>query len=310
MSMNMENIKNKDAPLTVFTPAFNRAYCLDKCYESLKRQTCHDFIWLIVDDGSSDNTRELVEEWIKEDLVSIKYVYQMNQGMHGAHNTAYENCHTELNVCIDSDDYMTDDAVEKILAFWKKHGHEKYSGIIALDITTEGKIIGKELPSDKKSTTLAEYYSKGGKGDKKLIYRTDVMKKYPPYPVFEGEKYVGLSYKYILADQDYSLLIMNEPVCVVEYMEDGSSMNIINQYRKNPRGFAEFRKLAMRYAPSYRDKFRECTHYVASSLILRNTKFLKESPCKVTTFLAVPVGAILYLFIINTGKSTVFKGNR
>ena len=89
------------------------------CYESLKRQTCKDFIWLIIDDGSTDDTKELVDSWILENKVEIRYYYQENQGMHGAHNTAYEKIDTELNVCIDSDDYMPDDAVEKIVSFWK-----------------------------------------------------------------------------------------------------------------------------------------------------------------------------------------------
>lgn len=92
--------------ITVFTPTYNRAYTLSKCYKSLKQQTCKDFVWLIIDDGSTDNTQELVEEWITENEIEIQYHYQKNQGMHGAHNTAYELIETELNVCIDSDDYM------------------------------------------------------------------------------------------------------------------------------------------------------------------------------------------------------------
>ena len=105
--------------LTIFTPTFNRAYTLHKCYESLKRQTSKDFVWLIIDDGSSDNTKELVDKWINENEVEIRYYYQKNQGMHGAHNTAYKLIETEINTCIDSDDYITDDAVEKIVNFWK-----------------------------------------------------------------------------------------------------------------------------------------------------------------------------------------------
>lgn len=101
--------------LTIFTPAYNRAHTIGRTYESLCRQTCKDFEWLIVDDGSSDNTRALVEGWIKENRIPIRYIYQQNQGMHGAHNTAYRNIETELNTCIDSDDYMPDDAVEKII---------------------------------------------------------------------------------------------------------------------------------------------------------------------------------------------------
>ena len=76
--------------LTVFTPAYNRAHTIGRTYESLCRQTSKDFEWLVVDDGSKDNTRELVENWIKEGKIDIRYVYQENQGMHGAHNTAYD----------------------------------------------------------------------------------------------------------------------------------------------------------------------------------------------------------------------------
>jgi len=103
--------------LTVFTPTYNRAYCLGQLYDSLVRQTNKDFVWLIVDDGSSDTTKEVVASWQKEDKIEIQYVYQENQGMHGAHNTAYKTIVTELNVCIDSDDYMPDDAIAKLLNF-------------------------------------------------------------------------------------------------------------------------------------------------------------------------------------------------
>ena len=108
--------------LTIFTPAYNRAHTIGRTYESLCRQTSKDFCWLVVDDGSVDNTKELVINWIKENKIPIRYIYQQNQGMHGAHNTAYRNIDTELNTCIDSDDYMPDDAVEKIIAFWNRYG--------------------------------------------------------------------------------------------------------------------------------------------------------------------------------------------
>lgn len=294
--------------LTVFTPTYNRAYTLHLCYESLLRQTSKDFVWLVVDDGSSDGTEAMVKRWQAEADFPIRYIYQQNQGMHGAHNTAYELIETELNVCIDSDDYMADDAVEKILSFWRKHGGSEYAGIVALDASTDGAVIGTRLPQGLTSATLSDLYAKHGiKGDKKLVYRTELTRACPPYPLFEGEKYCPLSYKYILIDQRCPLLIMNEVVCYVEYRTDGSSLNMVKQYIRNPRGFAFFRKTAMRHAPTYKDRFREAVHYVSSSLMLRNGRFLAESPNKLTTLLAIPFGLTLYVYISRTKRSTVVK---
>lgn len=296
--------------LTVFTPTYNRAHTLHLCYESLKRQTCNDFVWLIIDDGSSDRTGELVKGWMKESEFQIRYHFQENQGMHGAHNTAYELIDTELNVCIDSDDYMSDDAVSKIVHFWNEHGSDNYAGIIGLDATPLGEVIGSKLPENIKAEKLSYLHGKHKvKGDKKLVYRTELTRSTPAYPIFHGEKYCPLSYKYILIDQIQPLLIMNEVLCHVEYLADGSSMNIIKQYKRNPRGFSFFRKVAMKYAPTVKEKLRECTHYVSSNLMVKNYKFLLESPCKFFTFIAVPFGVVLYLYIQNTARSTVLKTN-
>lgn len=296
--------------LTVFTPTYNRAYTLHLCYESLKRQTSKDFLWLIIDDGSMDNTKELIQNWIAEGLVRIRYHFQENQGMHGAHNTAYSLIDTELNVCIDSDDYMSDDGVEKIVGFWKENGSDKYAGMVGLDATPIGNIIGTRLPDHISASRLSDLYAKHKvKGDKKLVYRTELTRKCPPYPIFPGEKYCPLSYKYLLIDQQCPLLILNEVLCYVEYLADGSSMNIIKQYIKNPRGFLFFRKVAMRLAPTYKDKLREAIHYVSTNLMINNFKFIVESPCKWTTLIATPFGVLLYFYIRNTSRATVMKSN-
>lgn len=293
--------------LTIFTPAFNRAYTLHLCYDSLLAQSNKDFVWLIVDDGSSDNTRELVNEWKKCDNgFEIKYVYKENGGMHTAHNTAYEHIDTELNTCIDSDDYLADNAVEKIINFWDKYGNDKVAGIIGLDADFDGNVIGEQFPDGLKETTLGGYYCNGGKGDKKLVYRTEIINKYPPYPEFEGEKYVSLGYKYLLCDQEYNLLVMNEVLCNVEYREDGSSMNMYSQYIKNPKGFAFFRKTSMVSYPSLKRSFIEAIHYVAESILGKNYKFVKESPRKLLTLCAIPQGMILYL-IIRSRSNSLYK---
>jgi len=195
--------------ITVFTPTYNRAYCLDQCYQSLVRQTNQDFVWLIIDDGSSDDTETLVNSWIKEGKIAIIYHFQENLGMHGAHNAAYRLVDTLLNVCIDSDDFMPDDAIEKILKNWEKIKDKKqYAGLVGLDEDSKkGTIIGTSMPEGLTETRLYDLYHKHGvQGDKKLVYRTEVVKKYPPYPIFEGERFVPLGYLYQMIDQDYKFI--------------------------------------------------------------------------------------------------------
>lgn len=291
--------------LTVFTPTYNRAYCLNQLYESLQRQTCKDFDWLIIDDGSSDTTEALVNGWIAEQQMSIRYIKQENQGMHGAHNTAYEYIETELNVCIDSDDYMPDDAVEHIVTFWSEHGTDEVCGLVGLDAYTDGRLVGTDLPQHISRSTLFDLYQKHGiSGDKKLVYRSELTKRYP-YPLFEGENYVGLAYKYHLLDQDYELLLMNEVLVHVEYLPDGSSRNMLHQYRKNPQGFAFYRKALMKLPfASNSFKYRQAVHYISSCLLSANKKWLKDAPYKALTVLAVIPGLLLYGYITMKTRKT------
>lgn len=294
--------------LTVFTPTFNRANTLHLCYESLKRQRCQDYIWLIIDDGSTDGTKTTVDKWIAEGKVPIRYHYQGNQGMHGAHNTAYALIDTELNVCIDSDDYLAEDAIEKIITFWTIHGNNQFSGIAGLDATVAGEIIGTRFPDTVKAATHSEIYGKYKvKGDKKLIYRTELMKRTPPYPIYKGETYGPLAYKYLLIDQLCPLLIMNEVLCHVEYLPDGSSMNIISQYKRNPRGFSFYRKALMNYSPTFKERFRASIHYVSSNLMMKNRLLIEESPRKWMTVMALPIGLLLFYYLQKTQKSTLLK---
>ena len=251
--------------LTVFTPAYNRAKTLPRTYESLKSQSCKDFIWLIVDDGSTDQTKELAEKWQKEEKTfKIEYIYKKNGGMHTAHNTAYENIHTELNTCIDSDDKMAVEAVAKIKKVWEKVRDKGYAGLIGLDADMNtGKMIGKGFPKGMKETTLGGYYAAGGSGDKKLVYRTDIINSVPPYPVFKGD---------------------------VEYQEDGSTRTMWKQYLKNPKGFAFLRKTAMQYPTSRKRMIMDCIHYCSSSQISHNKKYIQEAPKKLLTMLCTPAG--------------------
>lgn len=281
--------------LTVFTPAYNRAHLLARLYQSLCDQTNSNFNWLIIDDGSIDETKLVVDGWIKEGRIAIQYIYQENQGMHGAHNTAYKNIITELNTCIDSDDYMPINAVDLILKKWETIDSNKVAGIIGLDAVPTGNIIGTKFVSE--LTTLEDFYLKGGKGDKKMVYRTDIIKKYPEYPVFEGEKYVGLGTKYLFIDKDYELATINEVLVIVDYQVTGSSNTMFAQYLKYPKGFIYNRITTMQYSKSTKRKFIEAIHYISSSIITRKKDFLKDSPEKLLTVAAIPFGIMLYFLI-------------
>ncbi len=290
--------------LTIFTPTYNRAYCLGQCYESLIKQTNQDFIWLIIDDGSSDGTRELVNDWIREEKIHIQYHYQKNQGMHGGHNTAYDLIETELNTCIDSDDFMPEDAVANILDFWEaSEKSNDIAGIIGLDSYKNGQVIGQKIPSQLVKTTLENLHHKYKvSGDKKLVLRTEIVKKYARYPIFEDERFVPLGTLYLLIDKEYKLLCLNKVLCIVEYMEDGSSRNIVKQYYRHPRGFQYARKLNMKYSNFLKVKFKNAIHYVSHSLQLKEFNFLMKSPKPILTFLAIPFGVLLYGYVIYFNK--------
>lgn len=286
--------------LTVFTPTYNRAHTLKRTYASLKKQSCKDFIWLIVDDGSTDNTAELVRKWQAEDAgFEIQYIYKENGGMHTAHNTAYENIHTELNVCIDSDDCFADEAIEKIRQEWANVKHKGYAGLVGLDADMEGNIIGSAFPVGINEITLSGFYAAGGTGDKKLVYRTDVINQYPPYPVFEGEKYVALAYKYLLIDQEYKMAVLNDVLCNIEYQVDGSSNTMWRQYLRNPQGFAFWRTVQAKYPASVTELIKNTIHYCSSRHIAKKKGLCVEVyPRRILTVLCTIPGIVLAKMII------------
>ena len=284
--------------ITVFTPAYNRAHTLPRTYESLKNQDMKAFEWLIVDDGSEDNTRELVQGWIEtETEFKIRYIYKENGGMHTAYNTAYANIDTELNICIDSDDRLAEGAIRKIYDFWQNVKDKGYAGIIGLDADFEGKIIGGRFDDNLKDTTFCEYYGHSRDGDKKFVYRTDVIRQYPPFPEYECEHYVGISCLHIMISQDYRVAVLNEVLCDVEYQTDGHSTTMFSEYFNNPKGFAYLRIVSMQYPADFMDLCKSTIHYVSSSIFAKNRHYIAESPRKGLTVLLSPAGWMLSVYI-------------
>lgn len=285
--------------LTVFTATFNRAYCLENSYEAMKRQTCKNFKWLIVDDGSTDNTEDLVKSWINDEAeFEIEYIYKENGGLHTGYNTAIENINTELCVCIDSDDYMPDNSVELITEFWKDNGNNDFAGIIGLDYLLDGTSIGGDLPNVKSLFLLDLVVKYKYRGDTKVAYRTELLKKVAPQPTFKDEKNFNPIYLMYLVDKELPLLVLNKNLCFVDYQLNGMSDLLFKQYTNSPNSFAALRKLYMTMPNAPLNYvFKQNIHYVSSSIFAKNTNFINESPKKALTFLAIPFGFLLYGYI-------------
>lgn len=287
--------------LTVFTPTYNRAHTLTRLYLSLCAQTCRDFEWLVIDDGSTDGTAALVQGFIDEGRIPVRYIHQENGGLHTGYNAAYADMETELNVCIDSDDAMPQNAVEVILRTWKEKGGGRFAGLIGLDCYLDsGKPIGGPFPEDLKECYLLDLHTRRiHRGDTKQVMRTDLMKRVSPMEGFPGEKHFNPIYLLLQVCDDYPLLVVNEPLCLVEYQQDDSmSRNIRGQYLDSPRSFAQLRRLEMTLKRSTPlNRFRSAVHYVAECLIARDRDWLKRSPRKALTLCGALPGLLLYLFL-------------
>lgn len=281
--------------LTVFTPAYNRADLLTRCYESMCKQTNKNFIWMIVDDGSTDNTREISESWVQNTKdFQVIYIYKENGGLHTAYNTAIANIDTELCVCIDSDDFMPDNAVGLILDFWKKNGSDKYAGIVGLDFDMDGNVIGDMLPDIKSVNLIGLFTGKYNivNGDRTNVVRTELYKKYAPMKVFKGEKNFNPHYMHLQISEEYDFLVLNENLRFVDYQETGMSNSMLKQYRSSPNSFAEIRKLYLSFKDtSLKFKIKHSIHLASSCILAKKTmSSVKDNPYKLLSVIALPFG--------------------
>ncbi len=289
------------ALITVFTPTYNRADLLAKGYEALKAQTCKDFIWLIVDDGSSDDTSKTVRKWMAEDNgFEIRYVYKENGGLHTGYNKAIELMDTELAVCIDSDDYMVSDGIERIKKFWSAAEKDKYAGIIALNITEDGQIFGDKLPDIKSmnliTLQLGKYNIKNA--DRKLVVRADLYKSVAPQKTFGNEKNFNPHYMHLQISENFDFLVMNEPLCVVEYQVGGMTKSIFKQYKNSPRSFAELRLLHLSFKDApFKFKIKQYVHLASSCILAKDFSCVKKVPSVPAFILCLPLGALLSVYI-------------
>lgn len=287
--------------LTVFTPTYNRAHLIGRVYESLCQQTCQDFEWLVIDDGSTDNTREVIAQYIAEQRIAIRYIWKENGGLYTGYNTAYANITSPLNVCIDSDDFMPENAVELILQTWNERGGEQYAGIIGLDFYADKQQpIGGYFPENLQEVSLNEISEKGlYKGDAKQVMRSDLTRTAIIEEDFHGEKDFNPYSMVFQAAKSLPLLVINDNLCFVDYQPTGMAANIYKQYYRSPWSFMKMRQIEMTVgSKSIRNLLRLNIHYVSSCLIARNKHWLKDSPKPLLTLLMSPLGFLLFCFIL------------
>lgn len=222
--------------VTILTPTYNRAAYLPRLYESLKAQTNRDFLWLVVDDGSEDDTQALLASYRRQD-VKIHYIRQENGGKHTALNRGIAEIRSELTFIVDSDDYLPENAVETILAYHEKYRETKgLCGYSFLRCHSDGRVNTAYFPSDELIGTYAEVRINGGiGGDKAEVFYTEILKKYP-FPVFPGEKFMPEDAVWMQMSGPYRMVHINKNIYYCDYLEGGLTITGRRMKVHSPRG--------------------------------------------------------------------------
>lgn len=269
--------------ISILTPTYNRAYILHKLYESLLRQSDLDFEWIIIDDGSTDNTEELVKKWkIENKLFSIYYYRKENGGKHTAINYGMQYINSDYTFIVDSDDYLTNDAIELIHSWITPVANNlKFAGVSGLRGTSErpkdriGGFPDNEYYIDSSNLDRGKNFLHG---DKAEVYKTNILKKYP-FPEFKGENFLTESIVWNeIANDGYIIRWYNEIIWICEYLDDGLTKNDgIENAIRNFQGYtlSEYKNFQLFYFPiNYLALGR--FHEVAKKKGLNNKQIVEE----------------------------------
>jgi len=297
--MNTSNIQK--FTFTVFTPTYNRAHLLPRVYQSLREQTFKDFEWIIVDDGSEDNTPELVSNYQSSADFTIRYYRQTNSGKHVAINRAVEVANGQFFVILDDDDWLHPQALERMWNHWNsipEQERSRFAGVVGLYAYADGRVVGKPFPQDIIDSNAVEIRTTyGAQGDKFGMHVTDVLRRYP-FPVNLG-RFVPEGLVWNRMAISYKERYVNEVLAFKEYQPDGLSARSVLLRAHNAAAarlyYQEFAQLRGVYVP-ITWRFKALVNYVRFSLHGRMSMYERhQSWQKLLVTAAVPIGYMVYL---------------
>ncbi len=234
--------------LSIITPTYNRANMLGNLYNSIVRnleqntqlQKTMQVQWLIIDDGSFDNTEEVVKQYIDENKLEIQYHKQENQGKMSAINHVVQYATGDLIVECDSDDIFSDTAFEVIKNAYEEHpnAEKRFYGICFLKYDIKGNNMGHCFR--KKETTMFDlYFKEGENGEKAIVFYTDIRKQFK-HELVNHEKFITEARMYHKMDENYKIVCYNIPIMICEYQKEGYTKNILEQFKKYPYGYYKY----------------------------------------------------------------------
>ena len=282
--------------VTVLTPTFNRGGILNGLFQSLQKQTKKDFEWLLVDDGSIDNTKNVVEEMEKIAEFPMRYIYKENGGKHTALNVGIRQIASELTFIVDSDDTLVSDAIETILESHKKYGlQEKLCGYSFLRKFPDGKINGKSFEPDDKIGTYIEcrINADDTQADKAEVFYTKCLKEYP-FPEYKNEKFLGEDIVWIRMALKYQMVHINKAIYVGNYLEDGLTKNRRKNNIRSPYGCMERAKEFMRPELKLKYRLKGAVQYLVYGKFAGERNLIAKVPHKALVMCAILPSVIVY----------------
>lgn len=282
--------------ITIFTPTYNREKILNRAYESLKNQTNKNFVWLVIDDGSTDNTEKVIKKWKKENEIKIVYKKQKNMGKHIAHNRAIEECTTPYLLCLDSDDFLEKNMVEYLYKILNQNNMESVWGIVGPKREKRQKQI--QWPQNVKYSKMAYLYEKYKyQGETYILLNVNLLKNIEyKFPKFGEEKMVVESVLYDRLDTLYDVILCEKPLYVYEYLENGYTKSGINNLINSTNGMAYANYIrAFESEYSFYRKVLSYARYNAIKQIFAGEKFKKYQSNYVIRILGVMLSPIFML---------------